>query len=80
MRGVGKIFHHEMKKIIKEKSLLFGFILLPVLTLFITVGISLLQPKTSGERVETYSIFFTGSMSNRIISDLLMTSRSGFRR
>ena len=60
MRGVGKIFHHEMKKIFKEKSLLFGFILLPVLTLFFTVGISLLQPKTSGESVDTYSMFFYG--------------------
>ena len=60
MRGVGKIFHHEMKKIVKEKSLLFGFILLPVLTLFVTVGISMLQPKSTGENVETYSMFFYG--------------------
>lgn len=61
MRGVGKIFHHEMRKIIKEKSLLFGFILLPVLTLFVTVGISMLQPKSSGsDNVESYSMFFYG--------------------
>ncbi|MBO4747982.1 MAG: ABC transporter permease [Clostridiales bacterium] len=49
-----------MKKIVKEKSLLFGFILLPVLTLFVTVGISMLQPKSTGENVETYSMFFYG--------------------
>ncbi len=60
MRGVGKIFHHEMRKIFKEKSLLFGFVLLPVLTLFVTVGISLLQPKSTGESVDTYSMYFYG--------------------
>ena len=60
MRGVGKIFLHEMKKIVKEKSLLFGFILLPVLTLFVTVGISMLQPKGTGEEVESYSMYFYG--------------------
>ena len=38
-----------MQKILKEKTLLFGFLILPVLTLFVTVGISLLQPRTGTE-------------------------------
>ncbi|HAU51330.1 MAG TPA: hypothetical protein DEG74_01895 [Clostridiales bacterium] len=60
MRGLGKIFHHEMQKILKEKTLLFGFLILPVLTLFVTVGISLLQPRTGQEQNSSYVMYFYG--------------------
>ena len=61
MKGMGKIFLHEMKKIGKEKSLLFGFLLLPVLTLLFTVGMTLLQPKTGqAEEADAYRMYFYG--------------------
>ena len=67
MHGLGTIFCHEMKKIGKEKSLLLGFILLPVISLLMTVGVSLLQPK-GGEEAETqvYRMFFAGVGIERI--------------
>lgn len=60
MKGLGKIFRHEMQKILKEKSLLFGFLILPVITLFLTVGISLLQPRTGQEQNKSYTMYFYG--------------------
>ena len=67
MHGLGTIFCHEMKKIGKEKSLLLGFILLPVISLLMTVGVSLLQPK-GGEEAEAqvYRMFFAGVGIERI--------------
>lgn len=49
-----------MQKILKEKTLLFGFLILPVLTLFVTVGISLLQPRTGQEQNSSYVMYFYG--------------------
>ena len=66
MRGTGKIFHHEMRKILKEKSLLFGFLILPILTLFVTVGLSMLQPKTEQDNVSSYTMYFYGISMERI--------------
>ena len=65
MHGLGTIFCHEMKKIGKEKLL--GFILLPVISLLMTVGVSLLQPK-GGEEAEAqaYRMFFAGVGIERI--------------
>ena len=60
MRGLGKIFHHEMQKILKEKTLLFGFLILPVLTLFVTVGMTLLEPRTGQEENTSYVMYFYG--------------------
>lgn len=60
MRGLGKVFHHEMRKILKEKAILFGFLILPIITLFITVGISLLQPKTEQSKATSYVMYFYG--------------------
>ena len=65
MKGLGKIFHHEMQKILKEKSLLFGFLVLPVITLFLTVGMSLLQPRTGQEQNTSYTMFFYGIQMER---------------
>ncbi|MBR6255579.1 MAG: hypothetical protein IKR22_09170, partial [Clostridiales bacterium] len=60
MSGLGKVFHHEMRKILKEKAILFGFLILPIITLFITVGISLLQPKTEQSKATSYVMYFYG--------------------
>ena len=59
MRAFREIFKHEIKKIFKEKSLLFGFILLPVFTLLFTVGMTLIEPKT-GESAQEYRMYFYG--------------------
>ena len=67
MHGLGTIFCHEMKKIGKEKSLLLGFILLPVISLLMTVGVSLLQPKGGEEsEAQAYRMFFAGVGIERI--------------
>ena len=67
MHGLGTIFCHEMKKIGKEKSLLLGFILLPVISLMMTVGVSLLQPKGGEEgQAQAYRMFFAGVGIERI--------------
>ena len=67
MHGLGTIFCHEMKKIGKEKSLLLGFILLPVISLMMTVGVSLLQPKGGEEgEAQAYRMFFAGVGIERI--------------
>lgn len=61
MKGIGKIFLHEMKKIGKEKSLLFGFLILPVITLLFTVGVTLLQPNTTNtDEADAYMMYFYG--------------------
>lgn len=60
MRGLGTIFAHEMKKIVKEKSLLLGFILLPIISLTLTVGLSMLQPQTEESAADAYRMFFCG--------------------
>lgn len=65
MKGLGKIFHHEMLKILKEKALLFGFLILPVMTLFLTVGLSLLQPRTGQEQNSSYTMYFYGISMER---------------
>ncbi|MBO4928532.1 MAG: ABC transporter permease subunit [Clostridiales bacterium] len=59
MYGLGKIFRHEMLKIAKEKTLLFGFLVLPVITLFLTVGMTMLTPMDQ-EEAEEYRMYFHG--------------------
>ena len=59
LHGMHQIFSHEMRKIMKEKSLLFGFIVLPVIMLLMTVGISMLQPKDP-QTAEAYRMYFYG--------------------
>lgn len=49
-----------MQKILKEKTLLFGFLILPVLTLFVTVGMTLLEPRTGQEQNNSYVMYFYG--------------------
>lgn len=65
MRGLGTIFGHEMKKIGKEKSLLLGFILLPVISLLLTVGLSIIQPKTEEDNADAYRMYFCGMNIDR---------------
>ncbi len=60
MRGFGTIFDHEMRKILKDRGMLIGFILLPIISLLVTVGMTLLQPKTSEQEIEVYQMYFCG--------------------
>lgn len=58
MKGTGLIFGHEMKKILKEKSILFGFIVLPILALLFTVMLSMAKP--ASDSVSSYNMYFFG--------------------
>lgn len=63
MHGLGTIFGHEMRKILKDKGLLLGFVLLPIISLALTVTMTFLQPKTNSEEeqdVEVYQMYFSG--------------------
>lgn len=64
MKGMWTIFHHEIKKIFKEKALLFGFIILPVISLLFTVGMSLMRPNT--EEASEYVMYMYGVTLERI--------------
>ena len=58
MHGLRLIFQHEIAKIFKDKSMIFGFFVLPILSLMITVGISMVRPKK--EEAEAYTLYFYG--------------------
>ncbi len=58
MHGLRLIFQHEIAKIFKDKSMIFGFFVLPVLSLMITVGISMVRP--TQEVAEAYTLYFYG--------------------
>lgn len=64
MHGLRLIFQHEIAKIFKDKSLIFGFFVLPVLSLMITVGISMIRPTTT--QAEEYCMYFYGLNLDRI--------------
>ena len=64
MRGISLIFRHEIAKIFKDKSLIFGFIVMPILTLAISVGLSAIRPTTVDE--DEYVLYFYGINLERI--------------
>ena len=64
MSGMTTIFRHELAKIFKEKALLFGFIILPILSLLFTVGMSMMTPKT--ESSSGYVMYFYGLSLDKI--------------
>jgi len=64
MHGLWLVFKHEIAKIFKDKNLIFGFFVLPVLSLLITVGISMIRPTTT--EAEEYCLYFYGINMERI--------------
>ncbi len=64
MRGISLIFRHEIAKIFKDKSLIFGFLVLPILTLALSVGLSAIRPNTVEEN--EYVLYFYGVNLDRI--------------
>ncbi len=64
MHGLRLIFQHEIAKIFKDKSMIFGFFVLPILSLMITVGISVIRPTTT--QAEEYTLFFYGINMDRL--------------
>lgn len=64
MRGISLIFRHEIAKIFKDKSIIFGFIVLPILTLALSVGLSAIRPNTTEE--SEYVMYFYGINLERI--------------